>query len=172
MRRCSRNHQQHVDGAPCRRRPGAPLLPARRRHRFLRPGRRPGALRVLTRRGPTFAPIMTPAELLTLLSAHPLVRRIGWFAFLSWVTALTLTGYLFGFTDGFFGRWLSATVVLWLLLTGTALGIVPFIKWLTQRLSDGSPARAPRGRRPAAAKRPGGRTAGPGPTQIPANKWR
>ena len=123
------------------------------------------------------------ADLLARLTAHPAVRRAGWLLFLSWVTALTLTGYLFGFTEGFFGRWCSATLVLWLLAAGTWFGIRPLIGWATQRLGAGSDAgsggssrsgaaeKPPR--RAAPAKRAAGKPGGtPPPPPIPANKWR
>lgn len=105
------------------------------------------------------------ADLLRRLADHPAVRRAAWLAFLSWVAALTLTGYVFGFTDGFFGRLFSATLVLWLLAAGTAFGILPLIGWLTHRLSDDGGNRAPRGRRtqPRRAQVP---------PPVPANKWR
>ncbi len=115
---------------------------------------------------------MTPADYLTAILArftdHPVVRRAAWLGFLSWVVALTLTGYIFGFTDGFFGRLFSATFVLWLLLLGTVFGIRPAINWLTRRLSDDGGGRAPRTKRAprAAAKR------GAASPTIPANKWR
>jgi hypothetical protein len=117
---------------------------------------------------------MIVAALFARFTAHPLVRRAAWLAFLSWVIALTLTGYIFGFAEGFFGKWFSATFVLWLLVAGTALGIVPLIDWFTRRLSDGrsSAPRAPR--RPSAApKRPASRpTNAPGGTAASASKWR
>ncbi|MBC7446998.1 MAG: DUF2798 domain-containing protein [Hymenobacteraceae bacterium] len=104
------------------------------------------------------------------LTDHPVVRRLAWLGFVSWVVALTLTGYVFGFTEGFFGRWLSATLVLWLLAAGTTFGIIPGIRWLTRRLSD-SGGRAPRPRK-AAPKRPLNRPTHSPSSAIPANKWR
>ena len=111
------------------------------------------------------------ADYLRQLFDYPLVRRAAWLAFLSWVVALTLTGYIFGFADGFFGKLFSATFVLWLLLAGTSLGIVPLVQWLTRRLSDspGRPA-ARRGKTPP--RRAAARPSRPAPPTIPANKWR
>ena len=127
------------------------------------------------------------ADLLARLTAHPAVRRAGWLLFLSWVTALTLTGYLFGFTEGFFGRWCSATLVLWLLAAGTWFGIRPLIGWATQRFGAGGGAGRDAGsggssrsgaaekppRRAAPAKRAAGKPGStPPPPPISANKWR
>ena len=113
------------------------------------------------------------AALFARLQAHPVARRLGWLGFLSLVAALTLTGYLFGLRDGFFGRWFFTTLVFWLLLAGTAYGVWPATRWLTGPLVDRlPPARQPRPRQPAprrapppagTPKRPAGR---PGP-----NKW-
>ncbi len=114
---------------------------------------------------------MTAADYLRPLLDHPLVRRAAWLAFLSWVSALTVTGYLFGLSDGFFGRWFSATLVLWLLLLAIVLGIIPLVRWLTHRLEIGTSG-PPRRRPPAAPRRPATRPAKPLPPQIPANKWR
>ena len=120
------------------------------------------------------------ADFLARFTAHPAVRRAAWLAFLSWVVALTLTGYLFGFTEGFFGRWFSATFVLWLLAAGTWFGIRPLIGWLTHRLgagsgggnggNGGSSGRAPR--RAAPAKRTASKPGGASSPQVPAKKWR
>ncbi len=104
------------------------------------------------------------------LTDHPVVRRLAWLGFVSWVVALTLTGYIFGFTDGFFGKLFSATLVLWLLAAGTVFGIAPLIGWLTRRLSD-SGGRVPRPRKPAAKRAPSRPTHSASPS-IPANKWR
>ena len=103
------------------------------------------------------------------LADHPLVRRGAWLLFVSWVVALTLTGYLFGFADGFFGKLFGATFVLWLLAAGTALGIVPLVRWLTQRLSGRSNP-PPRHGRSVSSRRPAGRSTGS--STIPASKWR
>lgn len=84
---------------------------------------------------------------LAALLAHPLVRRAAWLGFLSLVGATTLVGYLFGLRDGFVGRTLSATLVGWLLLTGSVLGIGPLLAWASRRLGAGQPRR---GRQPAA----------------------
>ena len=116
---------------------------------------------------------MTPtgpfATLLTRLADHPVVRRGAWLGFVSWVVALTLTGYVFGFAEGFFGRLFSATLVLWLLAAGTVFGIGPLIGWLTRRLSDGAGRPARRGRA-VSPRRPASRPAGS--ATIPASKWR
>ncbi len=121
---------------------------------------------------------MTPADLFAQLADHPVVRRVAWLGFLSWVAALTLTGYVFGLTDGFFGRLFSATLVLWLLALGTTYGILPLISWLTRRLSD-TPDRSDR-RSSGKPRKPSGGTPNrnanrpnpSGSTAAPANKWR
>jgi hypothetical protein len=120
---------------------------------------------------------MKPADLFAQLSEHPVVQRVAWLGFLSWVAALTVTGYVFGLSDGFFGRLFSATFVLWLLALGTTYGIRPLLGWLTRRLGN-----APSDRRPTKPRKPaGGGTSAPrnanrpnptGSTAAPANKWR
>jgi hypothetical protein len=120
---------------------------------------------------------MTPAELFAQLSEHPVVRRVAWLGFLSWVTALTLTGYVFGLSDGFFGRLFSATFVLWLLALGSTYGIRPLIGWLTRRLSGTTPDRRPaKPRKPSGSSTSGSRNSNrpnpTGSTAAPANKWR
>ncbi|WP_143164040.1 hypothetical protein [Hymenobacter daecheongensis] len=62
--------------------------------------------------------------------AHlPWVRRTGWLAATSLVLALMLTGYVFGFSNHFFGRLSGAFFVIFWLLAVTFLGVVPFVNW-------------------------------------------
>lgn len=94
---------------------------------------------------------MAPAELFDQLRAHPLVRRAAWLGFLSLISAITLTGYVFGLSEGFFGRAISAALVLWLLALGTALGILPLVRWGTHKLAGrATPARGRRTAPPVA----------------------
>ena len=52
---------------------------------------------------------------------------------LSFGLSLTLELYVFGFPDGFFGRWFSAFMVFFLFFTITALGIIPLINYVSRR---------------------------------------
>jgi hypothetical protein len=60
---------------------------------------------------------------------HPLLRRAGIIAVVSLVLAVALVGYLFGVSDGFFGRLFGAFFVFFWLLSVTFLGVVPFVSW-------------------------------------------
>ena len=52
---------------------------------------------------------------------------------LSFVISLTLELYTFGFPDGFFGHWFSAMLVLFLLISGTVMGIIPLVNYVANR---------------------------------------
>jgi len=63
------------------------------------------------------------------VSNRPLLRRAGIVAAASLVLAMALVGYLFGVSDGFFGRLFGAFFVFFWLLSVTFLGVVPFVSW-------------------------------------------
>jgi membrane protein YdbS with pleckstrin-like domain len=51
----------------------------------------------------------------------------------SFVFSLILELYTFGFPDGFFGRWFSAIMVLFLFFSITIMGIIPLVKYISNR---------------------------------------
>lgn len=68
---------------------------------------------------------------LTSINYPLLLRRAGIIAAVSLGLALTLVAYLFGVSDGFFGRLFGAFFVFFWLLSVTFLGVVPFVSWAT-----------------------------------------
>ncbi|MFC5268988.1 DUF2798 domain-containing protein [Adhaeribacter terreus] len=52
---------------------------------------------------------------------------------LSFVVSLVMELYVFGFPDGFFGHWFSAMLVLFFLISGTVLGIIPLVNYVANR---------------------------------------
>lgn len=58
-----------------------------------------------------------------------LLPRAGILAAVSLGLALALIGFLFGISDDFFGRVVSAFFVFFWLLSVTFLGVVPFVGW-------------------------------------------
>lgn len=52
---------------------------------------------------------------------------------ISFVAALVLELYTFGFPDGFFGRWFSAIMVFFLFFSITTLGIIPLVNYVVNR---------------------------------------
>ena len=52
---------------------------------------------------------------------------------LGFVVSLVLELYVFGFPDGFFLRWLNTMLVLFLLTSGTVLGIIPLVNYVANR---------------------------------------
>lgn len=51
----------------------------------------------------------------------------------SFVFTLILELYTFGFPDGFFVRWFSAILAMFLFLTVTVMGIIPLVRYVTNR---------------------------------------
>ena len=58
-------------------------------------------------------------------------RRVGVLAAISFVLSSSLIGYLFGFSDRFFGRLGAAFFIGFCLLSVTFLAVIPFIGWAT-----------------------------------------
>ncbi|GAB2950158.1 hypothetical protein GCM10027048_14180 [Hymenobacter coalescens] len=77
------------------------------------------------------------------LLAHPLIRRAGILLVISLVLSFALIGYLFGFDATFFGRWLGATFVWFVLLGVTFLAVVPFVNWAAEHWFGRTWAEAP-----------------------------
>jgi hypothetical protein len=84
-----------------------------------------------------------------------LLRRAGLLAGSSLLLAVALVSYLFGATDGFFGRVFGAFFVFFWLLSVTFLAVVPFVSWAAANwfgLVDPPPLATPvRKPRPATA---------------------
>lgn len=104
------------------------------------------------------------AALLDHLRDHPVVRRVAWLGFLSLIAAVTLSGYTFGLSEGFWGRTFSTLLVFWLLALGTVFGIRPLLVWLTRRLGGPVASRAPRTRKAPPSR--------PTNQRTPAPRWR
>ncbi|KAA9338706.1 hypothetical protein F0P96_07750 [Hymenobacter busanensis] len=88
---------------------------------------------------------------------RPLLRRAGILLAVSFGLSLVLMTYLFGFSDGFFGRLLGSTTVLFTLLAVTFLLVVPFVNWAAEHWFGRTWAEAPTpqpARRPRAANVP------------------
>lgn len=96
---------------------------------------------------------------------HPLLRRAGILLAVSFVLSFALIAYLFGFSNGFFGRLTGSTFVWFVLLSVTFLAVVPFVNWAADnwfgRTWAESPtpqpvrrprAAAPKANRPAASR--------------------
>ncbi|KAA9333813.1 DUF2798 domain-containing protein [Adhaeribacter soli] len=77
-------------------------------------------------------PAKAPARKLPWLSEKQQRALIVIFL-LSFFTSLVLELYVFGFPDGFFVRWFSALMVIFLLISGTVLGIIPLVNYVSNR---------------------------------------
>ncbi|WP_400193436.1 hypothetical protein [Hymenobacter sp. B81] len=82
---------------------------------------------------------------------RPLLRRAGVLLAVSFALSFVLMAYLFGFSDGFFGRLAGCTFVWFTLLAVTFLLVVPFVNWAAEHWFGRSWAEAPT---PQPARRP------------------
>lgn len=92
------------------------------------------------------APVSLPQRLRRRLAAYQW-RPVGILALVSFVLSFSLIGYLFGFSDRFFGRLSAAFFIGFCLLSVTFLAVIPFIGWATThwfgKSWSGAPTPAP-----------------------------
>jgi uncharacterized membrane protein YhhN len=66
----------------------------------------------------------------------PVKRKLLVISLLCFLTATALQLYTFGFADNFFINWLRMFVVLFVLVAGTVLAIVPGVNYIVNKSSE------------------------------------